>query len=301
MTPTPVTLERIADALDDLGYTWYDTPGDALWLGFRELAFLIVTEGPHTYAVGELHGTALADDHAALARFAEEVHTTNDWAKLAVHEDGRCHLTMALPTQAGATDAQLLQFFGVGLPELHDIALDIIDQFPAFTPRADGGITRQHLPTKLNKPIEASEDIALPTPELDAHTDRVHDAIIAADLGKPERVREDSWTVYVDNIDVDISDGDPDFFEASVLPLANCLPAERYDDLLEWANEYNRDVVLGVAHPDRVDDGDVFMAFDLSVPTGAGITDEQLADYIDAAVTVLVDAAQQYCADFGLA
>ncbi|WP_175954146.1 YbjN domain-containing protein [Schaalia sp. Marseille-Q2122] len=74
----------------------------------------------------------------------------------------------------------------------------------------------------------------------------------------------------------------------------------RFPEALQWASQWNANTLFGTARPYMDEDKDVIMRVDTSFLCGAGLTDEQLDEFLQIAVACNVQAIEKYVGDLGL-
>lgn len=125
------------------------------------------------------------------------------------------------------------------------------------------------------------------------------------------RIIKDSWGFNGNDEDAGkfycYVNGVPMRFDGSSLPFAvyvnvtlfeHELDPERFDEALAWANGHNFGTHFTQATVGKTD-GKVILAIDAPVLTEAGLTDEQLEQSLDVAVSAALNASKSYLEKFG--
>lgn len=79
------------------------------------------------------------------------------------------------------------------------------------------------------------------------------------------------------------------------------LEAEKFEEALAWAGNWNKETIFGTARPFVDDDDDMLMRVDCSFVLEEGASDEQIDECLNVAVMCNIQALEKYCEDMGIA
>lgn len=78
------------------------------------------------------------------------------------------------------------------------------------------------------------------------------------------------------------------------------LGAEKFNEALAWANNWNKETIFGTARPYVDDENDMLMRVDCSFIVEEGVSDEQVDEYLKVGVSCNLQALEKYCEDMGI-
>lgn len=78
------------------------------------------------------------------------------------------------------------------------------------------------------------------------------------------------------------------------------LGEEKFSEALAWAANWNKETIFGTARPFVDEDNDMLMRVDCSFILEAGVSDEQLDEYLNVGTMCNTQALEKYCEDMGI-
>lgn len=113
---------------------------------------------------------------------------------------------------------------------------------------------------------------------------------------------EESPNIYVSFFDnyfvVFSAEFEHHFLLVSAFSTGATLPPERYNDAVNWANQWNRDTIFGTALPYLEEsNGQVTLRVDCAFQVEEGVTDEQLDHFIETALSCNLQCVSKYVED----